>query len=97
MPKLNYKIVKRERPEGQVHTDFEAVHVEWTHADGPVKDTKLVPKTHPPEIKYEEVPDGERKVIHDQLNVKPGTPDSIVMQMCEEKRAALAKALGVEA
>lgn len=96
MPKLNYKIVGREVPSGQTHTDIENVFVEWTHADGPIQDTKIVPKTHPPEIEYETVSDGERHVVHDTITVPRGTEDSVIMQKCIEKRAKLAAALGVE-
>lgn len=39
---------------------------------------------------------GTRSVIRDQINVPPGTPDSIVMQILEEKRPRLAANLGVE-
>lgn len=42
------------------------------------------------------VEDGTRTELADQLNVREGTPDSIVMQMLEEKRPKLALSLGVE-
>lgn len=95
MSKLNYKIVRRET----VSTAFgpvDRVHVEWRHADGPVKDYVTVPVSHPPAIRYETVVSGEREYIADQVDVAPGTPESIIAMKCEEKRAALAASLGVE-
>lgn len=94
--KLNYKIVGRERPEGQTHTNIEHVFVQWRHADGPIQDTKIVPVSHPPDIKYETVSAGEREIVEDCISVPVGTPDSTVAMMCDEKRAKLAKALGIE-
>jgi len=101
MPKLNYKIIGRTTTKVGEHL-IDCVAVEWTHDDGPVTDTVLLPTSHPPihpsmgEMKFEAVPDGQRDVIHDQINVPSGTPDSIVMQACEEKRARLAANLGVD-
>lgn len=93
--KLNYKIVGRRQIEGDKEgLDF--VDVEWTHAEGPVKSTILKPMTHPPQVEYAEVEVEPRAVIPDQIAVKAGTPDSIVMQICEEKRARLAANLGVQ-
>lgn len=93
--KLNYKIVGRMKLEGSMF-DVEYVQVEWRHADGPIPDYEIRPLTHPPDIKYETVQVGEREFISGTVGVKPGTPDSIVMQMLEERRAALAATLGVE-
>lgn len=93
--KLNYRIVGRRQIEGDKE-NLDYVDVEWTHADGPVQDTILAPVTHPPHIEYAEKDGGTRAIIHDQITVKPGTPDSIVAMICEEKRARLAANLGVQ-
>ena len=93
--KLNYTVVRRET----VKLAFglmDRVHVEWRHADGPIRDYVTIPRTHPPDIQYERVVSGEREVIYDQIDVSPGTPDSIVAMQCEEKRTRLAANLGVE-
>ncbi len=45
---------------------------------------------------FEVTPSGVRSVIKDSVRVKKSTPDSVVMQILEEKRAAIAKSLGVE-
>lgn len=49
-----------------------------------------------PELSILTIPDGERPFIGDQLNVPEGTPTSMILLMLEEKRPALARALGVE-
>jgi len=103
MPKLNYKILGR-RPLGEIVVSqdgarkvaIEAVSVEWTHEDGPIADTAMLPTTHPPTIQYAETKVGERAVILDQINVPAGTPDSVVAMILEEKRTALATCLRVE-
>ena len=94
MAKLNYKIIGRRPAEGSLPHDL--VDVEWRHADGPITTTKFVPVTHPPEIRYEEVTDQVLDFVPDQVSVPSGTPDSIVMQILEEKRARLADNLGVK-
>lgn len=93
--KLNYKIVGRRQSEGDAEP-IELVDVEWRHDSGPITDYKMVPISHPPNIEYERQVDGTRDVILDCVSVRRGTPDSIVMQILEEKRAALAASLGVE-
>jgi hypothetical protein len=88
-----------------VHDAFaplEAVDVEWTHTDGPFPQHKLMmerrvdPATGelvdiPVKINLPAIP-----VIKDQINVRVNSPDSLVMQMCEEKRERLAFSLGIE-
>lgn len=96
--KLNYKLGKRHKSESQF--GVEIVDVEWTHADGPIEDTHTVPVSfdyRTNKITYEEEVSGTRDVILDQVYVKEGTPDSIVMQHLEEKRVRLAENLGIEA
>ena len=93
--KLTYRILGRRQIDGDAH-GLDYVDVEWTHEDGPVKMTALIPVTHPPDVQYEERVVGYRDVIPDTVTVRPGTPDSIVMQICEEKRARLAANLGVQ-
>lgn len=93
--KLNYKIKGRRQLEGDKE-ELDYVDVEWRHADGPIKTFALIPVTHPPDVKYEKRVVDELDVIHDQVIVRPGTPDSIVMQICEEKRNRLAATLGVQ-
>lgn len=93
--KLNYKIVGRRQIEGDKE-NLDYVDVEWTHEDGPVQNTILAPVTHPPNIQYIEKADAPRLVVHDTVTVRPGTPDSIVAMICEEKRARLAANLGVQ-
>ena len=95
MAKLSYKIIGRRQIEGDKE-GLDYVDVEWTHADGPVRNTIMKPVTHPPDIQYEEVEIEPRAVIPDTITVKPGTPDSIVAMICEEKRKRLADNLGVE-
>lgn len=104
--KLNYKIVGRRSlnvVDGDGHyISMDMVDIEWTHADGPIKDTHLIPINHPPifpdspALQYKKMVSGTRDVVKDQINVKHGTPDSIVMQICEEKRHRLALNLEVE-
>lgn len=81
---------------------LEAVDVEWTHADGPFPQWKVMtekrvnPDTRelePVEVKIDLPPVAH---IYDQATVKAGTPDSIIAMMMEEKRERLAKSLGVE-
>jgi hypothetical protein len=95
MPKLNYRIVGRRALEGDT-MGFECVDVEWTHTSGSIQDTHRIPKTHPPDIQYEIVPSGYRDVIKDCVYVKPGTKDSVIMQMMEEKKEIMARSLGLE-
>lgn len=81
---------------------LEAVDVEWSHADGPFPQHKLMierlydPATGelkdvPMKVALPPVP-----VIWDQINVRIGSQDSLVMAICEEKRQRLAECLGVE-
>jgi hypothetical protein len=93
--KLNYEITGRQLVEGSLFPT-ECVSVEWRHASGPVVDYADIPVTHPPNVRYERREVGRREVVHDNLYVPPGTNQSIVMQMLEEKRGRLAAALGVE-
>jgi hypothetical protein len=100
--KLNYKIIGRRRLEND-QFDMEYVDVEWTHTGGDFIDTIDLPTNHPSihpsmpsEIVYHTQRASPRKVVKDQVTVRPGTPDSVIMQMLEEKRAALAANLGVE-
>jgi hypothetical protein len=55
-------------------------------------------RLHPsdPNLSTITVPDGQREIIHDQMNVIASTPDSMVMQLLEERRPHLAKALGIK-
>lgn len=99
---LNYKIIRR-RTQASDEFDMDYIDVEWTASSGPVQDTVLLPMNHPPiagmnmpPIEYKEVAAGERAIIHDQLTVKKGTPQSTVMQMLEEKRQRLAENLGIK-
>jgi hypothetical protein len=98
MAKLNYKIVGRKKAEGAgaAAMPHDIASIEWRHADGPITTVKTIPITHPPEIEYKDVPDQVLDVIHDEVSVPQGAPDSIVMQICEEKRAKLAQTLGVD-
>jgi len=94
--KLTYRLTGQRDTQTAGASLVDIVAVEWRHADGPIQHTKLVPVSHPPDVRYETVPDGEPvAIIHDSISVPHGAPDSIVMQMCEEKRAALAANLGV--
>jgi hypothetical protein len=102
---LTYKIIGRRSlsPVKKSDTEFiemEAVDVLWTSTDGPVIDKVTVPITFSyktKEITYEEQEVPERRdAIKDQINVPAGTPDSIVMQILEEKKPRLAKALGIK-
>ena len=88
---IKAKMVGKRRSVVGDKLDMDYIDVEF-RVDPPFKDTKLMPKTHPPEIKYETVPDGERSVVMDQVVVPRGTPDSIVMQMIEEKRKSFSAA-----
>lgn len=82
---------------------IDAVDVEWTQANGePFPDHKLMIETvvSPVTLELEKreikVALPGRPVIKDQINVKKGSPDSLVMQVCEDKRYRLAANLGVE-
>ena len=82
---------------------IDAVDVEWTQASGePFPDHKLMverrvnPKTLELEDITVKVDLPGRPVIRDQINVRRTSPDSLVMQTCEEKRPRLAACLGVE-
>lgn len=99
--KLNWKILGRRTvllsgQGGLPNEEIEYIDVEWTHADGPVSDFEMRPVTHPPNIEYAWTKVGERKTIPDQINVKPGTPASVIAMTLEERRERLAKNLGVE-
>ncbi len=94
--KLNYRLLPGRRTLENDELGLECIDVEWTHTDGPVEDHHTIPMTHPPDIQYKTELCGKRVVIKDQVTVKQGTPDSIVMQILEEKRERLAKCLGVE-
>ena len=105
MAKLNYRIVGRKSVivpalssvyGSSLEQSLDVVAIEWTHEDGPVPEYALLPHGHPPDITYVKTKVGERAVIHDEVRVKSGMPDSIVMQLCEEKRAVLAANLEVE-
>ena len=98
MAKLNFKIVGKEEVSGDggAHDHW---NVEWTHSDGPVPDyewqiTSYDPSTGKP--KWSEVVARHREVVGDLVSVPRGTPISIVMQICEEKRDRLAANLRVE-
>lgn len=94
MSKLEYKIVgRRTVPGDQFGLDY--VDVEWT-VPGGVQDTHIVPVSHPPNIRYETQSCGKREVIHDQIVVRAGTTDNVIKLMLEEKKPALAKALGIK-
>ena len=95
MAKLNYRILgKRQIPGDKLNMDY--WDIEWTHADGPFRDFVLKPKTHPPDIQYEEVELPSRAVLADQICVEAGMPESYLIKLCEEKRPKLAAALGVQ-
>lgn len=98
MPKLNYKIIGKRKAEGEgaAAVPHDIWDIEWSHADGPFKQTKIVPTTHPPDIVFEEVADESRAVIKDEISVPPDAPESLVEKLCLEKRPKLAAALGVE-
>lgn len=87
---------------GAEFAPLEAYRVEWTHAAGPFPQHKLIVervydeetgemKDVPKKVDMKPVP-----VIVDQINVRVGTPVSLVMQICEEKRERLAQCLGIE-
>lgn len=97
MPKLNYKIVSRQPHER--FPDLEVVSVEWRHADGPITDYHTVPISFnyiTKEHQYRTEACGTRLVIIDSVGIRVGTPDSIVMQILEERRPRLAASLGIE-
>lgn len=102
MSKLNWqvkmdgvKFLRRKLP-GDILLDLDYIDVEWTHEDGFPPDTKEVPVTHPPDIRFETVVVGQRTVIQDQVSVSSGTSDATVAMMLDEKRGKLAKSLNVE-
>jgi len=101
MAKLNYKIVGRRPQEGFLPPQ-ELVDVEWTHTDGPFKDTLMLPVSHPPvhpsmgPVQYKEFAAEPRAVIKDQITVPEGMPDEDVEVLLVAKRKRLAEAIGVE-
>ena len=92
---LKYTIIGR-RTQAQI----DCVDVEWTRVDGgdfvdtyecpttiihmdDVGEGVLVPRR---DVLIEKKVAGKRKILKDQINVLSGTPDSVVMQILEEKR-----------
>jgi hypothetical protein len=89
------KILRRKTEGDELGLDH--VDVEWTCKDGKFPaDTKEVPVSHPPDIKFKTVPAGVRDVIMDQLSVPPHVSDGTIALMLDEKKAKLALALGVK-
>lgn len=86
---LKYTIISRDSGMAADGSPMDIVHVEWT-CEGGFPHTKNVPVSHPPKIQYEVVEDGTVDKINDMVSVKAGTPDSIVMQILEEKKPGIA-------
>lgn len=85
---LKYKIEKRTPSVSPDGSPLDIVYVTWTTPLG-FQHYKHVPITHPPAIVYEVQHDSKVDVLFDSIFVKAGTPDSIVMQMLEEKKPKL--------
>lgn len=91
-------IVRRRLPGETLGVEY--VDVVWTHEGGfpPSVETRPVSYDY---VKKEHVfseveVGGRRDKILDQVSVMPGTTDLVIVKELEGKRAALAKALGVE-
>lgn len=68
-------------------------HEELEHVD--IHGNKSIRLKRVSNITTERKACGSRKIIKDQINVPCGTPDSIVMQIIEEKRPRLMEQLGL--
>lgn len=86
---LKYTINSRDTTSAADGTALDVVHVTWSCVGG-FQHLKNVPITHPPKIVYEVQEADTVDTITDMVSVKIGTPDSIVMQILEEKKAAIA-------
>lgn len=82
---------------------LDAVSVVWTQANGELfpnhklmVETRMNPETLELEKVEVKVDLPGRKEIWDTINITKDSPDSLVLQICEDKRLKLAATLGVE-
>ncbi len=101
--KLNWSVKKnpdgtfvRRKLDGEDRLGLDYIDVEWTHVDGFLPESVMIPVTHPPHIRYEKKELPARKVVADMVGVMPSITDSTVSMMLDEKRTRLAQALGVK-